>query len=120
MTRRFDGDVYDPLRDDERLLAQIERVKAALQGQAWITVAEICRLTGDPAPSVLAQIGHLKKRKHGKYLIEKRRRGGEKSSLWEYHIGPRGAGTPRPHTCPRTRELTQALAALDPTHPLLQ
>lgn len=120
---RFDGDVYDPRKDDVRLTAQLGRVLEAMTNAAharhYITVNEIHELTGDPAPSVLAQIGHLRKKKHGQYLIWRQRRHGSLSATWEYLLGPKGAGIPRRHRCKRIALLEEALAACNPDHPLL-
>lgn len=115
---RFDGAVYDPALDDDRLERQLGRVFHVLSENEWVTVREIAARTGDPAPSVLAQIGHLRKERFGAYEVEKRRRFGDASSLWEYRLGSSG-GTPRRHTCYGMTRLLDALRELDPTHRLL-
>ncbi len=93
----FDGDDYNPFRDDARLTGQIRRVWAVMRDGNWRTVNEICRLTGDPAPSVLAQLGHLRKEKFGAYLVDRRRV--TETGLYEYRVGGKGEGTPMRRHC---------------------
>lgn len=118
----FAGDDYDPERDDERLASQLMRVRHVMKDAAsmgrWITVREIATVTRDPQPSVLAQIGHLRKTKHGQYQVWRQIRPGT-TATYEYLLGDKGAGTPRRHTCKRSEELEDALRELDPYHPLL-
>lgn len=93
--RPFDGAVYEPKVDDERLGKQIERIYAVLAHGGWYTLREIAdRATPpgrrpEPEASVSAQLRHLRKPKHGGHEIEKRHRGAVASGLWEYHLVPR-------------------------------
>lgn len=65
---------------------QMVRVLNALKRATWLTLVELNNLTGDPVPSVSAQIRHLRKPEHGSHLIVKRRRGRSESGLFEYHL----------------------------------
>jgi hypothetical protein len=68
------------------LAGQIERVYNALNRGAWLTLPELHRITGDPIPSVSAQIRHLRKPEHGSYTIKRRRRGPAEHGLFEYQL----------------------------------
>lgn len=82
---RFDGAVYDPALDDDRLRRQLGRVWDLMRDGRWRTLYEIASSTGDPETSTSAQLRHLRKPRFGAYAIEKRRRtalGG----TWEYRL----------------------------------
>ena len=81
------GPTYDPALDEPRLTTQLERVKAYLSTHQWYTLAEIEAYTGYPQASISSQIRHLRKRKHGQYQIDKRRRVNGKGT-WEYRLTP--------------------------------
>ena len=85
---RFNGPVYDPELDQERLSKQIGRVYAAMSDNTWHTLSELEAVTTDPQASISAQLRHLRKERFGSYTIEKRRRGDETSGLWEYRLLP--------------------------------
>jgi hypothetical protein len=91
---RFDGSDYSPDLDDHRLVGQIRRVHEAMADGRWRTVGEIASITGDPEPSISAQLRHLRKPRFGAYLVEKRSRGERESGLFEYRVGAKGAGEP--------------------------
>lgn len=82
----FNGSDYVPAIDDVRLTNQIKRVFDALTKDSWLTLDEIHDLTGDPQASISAQIRHLRKKRFGSHVIDKRRRGLPKLGLWEYHL----------------------------------
>ena len=86
---RFNGDVYDPVYDDERLTKQIGRVWDAMIDGRWRTLAEIEALTRDPQASISAQLRHLRKPRFGAYLVDKRPRGDRSSGLFEYRVRER-------------------------------
>jgi len=69
---RFDGDDYDPARDDARLRPQLDRICAVMKTGRWRTLVEIAELTGAPPASVSAQLRHLRKPRFGGFLVEKR------------------------------------------------
>jgi len=78
------GPDFDQARDGARLGAQLQRVRdLMLDGQAR-TVAEIAALTGDPEPSVSAQLRHLRKPRFGGHNVRKRVR--TAPALYEYFI----------------------------------
>lgn len=72
----FDGAYYNPARDDDRLRLQLTRVFNFMCDGQWHTLAEISRATGDPLPSVDAQLRHLRKRRHGSWIVDTVHRGG--------------------------------------------
>jgi len=82
----FDGEVYDPALDKERLNKQIGRVFEAMRQGDWLTLEEISGKTGDPPASVSAQLRHLRKHKFGAYLVAKRARGDRELGLFEYRL----------------------------------
>lgn len=116
---RFAGDDYDPAQDDERLRGQIGRIHALMSDHRWRTVEEIREVTGDPAASILAQLGHLRKERFGSYLVEKRSRGERSAGLYEYRVGGKGEGVPRPRQA-RTPAHEAALRAADEMVPFLR
>jgi hypothetical protein len=77
-------------QDVPRILTQMERVKAYLSTHQWYTLAEIEAYTGFPQASISSQIRHLRKPKHGGYLVTKRRRVNG-CGTWEYRLMPREA-----------------------------
>lgn len=96
-TRTF-GPAYDREIDGPRLATQMVRVRGYMLSSFtpdWLTMAEVAEglarlYPGErfPVQSVDAQRRHLKKTKFGRYRCEKRRRGGERSGLWEYRLLP--------------------------------
>ena len=80
---RFNGEVYNPAADDERLTRQLGRVFDAMRGGKWMTLDEIAMRTGDPVASVSAQLRHLRKPRHGSYLVDVQSREG---ALFEYRL----------------------------------
>lgn len=84
---RFSGSDYIPSRDDVRLDPQLDRIRALMLDGKFRTLAEIARKTKSPAPSVSAQLRHLRKKQHGGYIVEKRYLG---DGLFEYRVVARG------------------------------
>jgi hypothetical protein len=82
----FAGAVYDPTMDDIRLSGQLLRIWHHMDGELWQTLTAISIWTATPEASVSAQLRHLKKARFGSHTVNKRRRGGEKSSQWEYQV----------------------------------
>jgi hypothetical protein len=66
---------------------------AAARG-VWLTLTEIAEPTEFGEASISAQLRHLRKTRHGRYRVEKRRRRlgesevGRATGLWEYHVSP--------------------------------
>jgi len=82
----FDGPVYDPKFDHERLTGQIRRVYSLMNDGHWRSLEEISKATGDPAASVSAQLRHLRKPKFGSHTIEKKPVGDRERGLWVYRM----------------------------------
>lgn len=80
---RFNGDDYDPERDNPRLIPQYERVRDLMLDGKWRTLGAIALETGDPTPSISAQLRHLRKKRFGGFTVDKRYVGG---GLYEYHV----------------------------------
>ncbi len=79
------GNSYDPKIDQPRLGNQLAAIRHYMLGVGWRTLSEIEQALGYPQASISSQLRHLKKKRFGKYLLEKRRRkpGG---SVWEYLV----------------------------------
>jgi len=80
---RFNGADYQHERDAPRLTAQIGRVYDAMKDGRWHTLEAIADMTGDPTPSVSAQLRHLRKPRFGSHIIERQHIGG---GLYEYRL----------------------------------
>jgi hypothetical protein len=123
----FAGDAYVRALDHRRLTGQLLRVHDVMKDGEWRTVHEIEMLTGDPGPSILAQLGHLRKARFGAFLVQKQSRGRREDGLWEYRVGGKGEGVPRRNPVAvraeeaeaRAAVLEAALSRLCPSHPLL-
>jgi len=81
----FAGADYIPQRDDKRLLGQIDRIRNLMADGQWRTFEEIAAVTGDPTPSISAQLRHLREPKHGGYTVEKCYCG---EGLYRYRLDP--------------------------------
>lgn len=68
---KFNGDDYQPERDNPRLIGQILRIWEVMRDEDWHTLSEIERRTGDPQSSISAQLRHLRKKRFGQHTIEK-------------------------------------------------
>ena len=82
---RFNGPVYDPALDDDRLRRQIGRVFGLMLDGRWRSLQEIADATGDPHASISAQLRHLRKPRFGGHAVEKRRRA-VLGGTWEYRL----------------------------------
>lgn len=72
------------------MTTQLERIKRVMLDGVWRTYAEIANLTGDPEPSISAQLRHLRKEIFGSWNMEKRWR--RENEQYEYRLSP-----PRDH-----------------------
>ncbi len=80
----FNGDGYDPKRDDQRLLSQLDNIRNYMLGHGeFRTLQEIADDTGYPHASVSAQLRHLTTAKHGGYIKNRIYCGG---GLFQYQI----------------------------------
>lgn len=87
----FDGEVYDPEYDNDRLRSQLGKVFDCMRDRAWRTLSEIQGRTGQPQASISAQLRHLRKPRFGSYIVEKRNRGDRERGLFEYRLLPPAA-----------------------------
>jgi hypothetical protein len=74
LSPRFDGPVYDPAFDQDRLSKQLGRVFDLIRDGQWRTLQEISAAADAPETSVSAQLRHLRKPRFGSYTIDRRRR----------------------------------------------
>ena len=79
----FDGDDYQPDRDDERLGSQYERIFNCMKDGAWRSLPEIEGRTGDPPASISAQLRHMRKERFGGHTVNRRY---VDSGLYEYQL----------------------------------
>ena len=79
----FNGSDYVPERDDGRLTNQLHRVKHAMSSGDWKSLRQLESETGDPQSSISAQLRHLRKKRFGSHIVEKRYCG---NGLFEYRI----------------------------------
>ena len=91
MAPRFDGAVYDPALDHDRLSKQLGRVFALIRDGQWRTLRDIAESTGDPESSISAQLRHLRKARFGSYTID-RRRTTATGATYEYRLRLPGDG----------------------------
>jgi hypothetical protein len=80
---KFDGSDYVPERDDARLSSQLKRVFNVMKDGGWRSLETISLSTGDPEPSVSAQLRHLRKPKHGSHTVNKKHMG---EGLYVYQL----------------------------------
>ena len=80
---RFNGSDYVPDRDNVRLAGQIQRVYLAMKDGKWRTLAQIEQITGDPQPSISAQLRHLRKKRFGEHQVNKFHVG---NGLYQYQL----------------------------------
>jgi len=85
---RFNGAEYLPPRDDARLTGQLQRVYDLMADGRWRTLGEIGVATGDPQPSISAQLRHLRKARFGGHQVERRYQG---EGLFAYRLTVKGA-----------------------------
>jgi len=86
---QFNGPDYVPEFDQDRLGDQIKRIYSVMIDGKYRTLREIERLTNDPQASISAQLRHLRKKRFGSHIINKRRRGKETNGLFEYQLEKR-------------------------------
>jgi hypothetical protein len=82
----FDGVTYDEELDQPRLAKQLTSVLGLMIAGKWRTLGEISRILCAPEASVSARLRDLRKRRFGKYIVRRRRRGEGKKGLWEYRV----------------------------------
>src|SRR5579862_5128024 len=88
-------------RDETQMAAIRHLMVAASSRGAWLTLSEIAQHTEFGEASISAQLRHLRKKRNGRYLVEKRprRRVHPKvvagmatcqGAVWEYRVFPTG------------------------------
>ncbi len=71
MIMKFNGDDYQPSRDDVRLTKQYLRVFDLMRDGIPRTLGGIASSTNDPEASVSAQLRHMRKERFGSHTVEK-------------------------------------------------
>ena len=90
------GPTFAARVDGKRLLSKQDRVRNFMlsANSRFQTLEEIKSILevrfGErfPAPSLSAFLRHLRKRRFGSYVLEKRHRGDPSAGLWEYKLLP--------------------------------
>jgi hypothetical protein len=88
--RRNRGD-GEPVKLQREVVRDVMLLAAPLD--AWMTLEELGNKTKYPQASISAQLRHLRKREHGGFVVEKRRRKWEEAKkegvhemVWEYQV----------------------------------
>ena len=68
---RFNGADYQPDRDNGRLTGQLLRIFDYMKDGQWRTLSQIATATGDPEPSISAQLRHLRKDRFGGHTVNR-------------------------------------------------
>ena len=79
----FDGADYNHERDSARLTGQLHRIFECMKDGKPRTLREISHITGDPEPSVSAQLRGLRRPKFGAHTVEKEY---IKNGLYKYRL----------------------------------
>lgn len=79
----FDGETYEPARDETRLNVQLRAVRDLMADGKWRTLERIATATGHPEASVSARLRDLRKPRFGGHTVERRYVG---DGLWEYRL----------------------------------
>lgn len=81
----FDGNTYDPERDEERLKTQLFSVWGLMRDGKWRTLEEISNAVYCPQASVSARLRDFRKRKFGGHTVERAYAG---RGLFKYRLIP--------------------------------
>ena len=79
----FNGSDYNHERDSERLTSQYQKIFQLMQDGIFRTLIEIERDTKCPAPSISAQLRHMRKKRFGSHTINKKYLG---EGLYKYQL----------------------------------
>jgi hypothetical protein len=83
----FGSELPEPDKDAARLRSLLERVRAlVLNHRGWLTLETIARACGGTEASCSARLRDLRKKKYGGHIVERRRKGGAASGLYEYRV----------------------------------
>ena len=77
------GPAFDEAKDGVRLFKQRDMILQHMLNGSWQTLGEIEIALNYPQASISAQLRHLRKKDHGGYIVDKRRRG---KGTWEYQV----------------------------------
>lgn len=67
----FGGETYNPARDGQRLVGQLERVFAVMSDGAWHTLAELTARCGGTEAAISARVRDFRKAKFGGHEVER-------------------------------------------------
>lgn len=81
---QFDGATFDPRLDGDRLISQLERVKALMSDGQWRSLRSIVEVVGGSETGVAARLRGMRKARFGQLAVERRRVA--ESGLWEYRV----------------------------------
>lgn len=70
---RFDGETYEPAKDQKRLKGQLLRVYNVMLDGEWHTLEWLATACQGSVPSVSARLRDLRKERFGAHTIERKR-----------------------------------------------
>ena len=79
----FAGAGYDPIRDNKRLVGQLEKIVKVMMEGDWYTLQFIESLTDCQQTSISAQLRHLRKERFGNNIVEREY---IKDGLYKYRV----------------------------------
>ncbi len=79
----FDGQTYEPARDEQRLSGHLEKVRRLMSDGRWRTLEQIACYVGCSEASASARCRDLRKGRYGSHTIERKRVEG---GLWVYRM----------------------------------
>lgn len=85
MNYKFDGETYDPPKDQKRLSKQLDVVRNVMMDGRWRSLSEIAAITHFPEASISARLRDLRKPRFGSWQMSSRRRAGG-CATWEYRL----------------------------------
>jgi hypothetical protein len=85
----FDGETYDPARDEVRLTGQLRAVRRFMSDHEWHNLKELVYAVGGTEASVSARLRDLRKDKFGAYRVQRKY---AFHGVWLYRLLP---STPR-------------------------
>ena len=81
----FDGETYEPVRDQKRLSGQLLRVYEAMKDGNWHTIMELAERAHGSPQSISARIRDLRKDRFGAHDVE-RKRDSVREGVWLYRL----------------------------------
>lgn len=83
---KFSGSTYSEQHDRHRLESQFMKVFNLMKDGQWRTLGEIREAVGSSEAGISARLRDYRKREHGSYRVESRRRGDPAEGLFEYRL----------------------------------